>query len=422
MTMDNERFSDQNAVTPLEKVRLVSQALSEAARRTRISARTRRRSAATDHRARRGAAAMRWAAIVSFCLMVAAPTLAAIVYYEFIASDQFVAVADFTVSGGEPIPMDGIQAFTGMPAVAVVQDTQIIVNYLQSRAALEQLQKIVDVRTLYANPNIDFLSRLNPHKPIEKIVSYWKRMASATIKMPSGAVELRVSAFTPQDAATIARAALTVCDNLVNGINDRLIHDAVANAEQELELTTERLTQARTALERARDDRGVLDAAKAGDALNKLIDETRSGLLQLQQQYDAELKFVSETAPQMRALKARIDATKAQIDELQSKLTTTRLSSTGQPTLAGSMTTFAVLNVENDIAEHLYAAAAASLEVARIISESKLMYLNAFVQPVAPEQAEYPRRTFQIFVIAAGSLALWGMCCSIVQFIRSRMT
>lgn len=420
--MDNELPAGRNAVTALEKVRLVSEALSEAARRTRISKRTRHGHAIASLRAQRAAVAMRWAARISFAVMVALPSLASIVYYGFVASDQYVATADFMVSGGEPMQIDGLTSFTGMPAMATVQDTQIIVNYVQSRAALEKLQTLIDVRSLYSIPSVDRLSRLNPNKPIESVVGYWKKMVSASIKMPSGAVELRVRAFTPQDASRIAQAVLTLCDDLVNSINDRMINDAVSNAQQELDQTTARLTQARVALEQARDDRGVLDASKAGDALNKLIGETRAGLLTLQQQYDAELKFVAATAPQMIALKARIDAAQAQIGELELKVTTTRLSSADQPTLAGSMTKFAELNVENDIAEKLYGVATASLEVTRIISESKLMYLNDFVRPVPPEQPEYPRRGFQIFLTIAGSLALWGLCCGIAQTVRKRMS
>jgi capsule polysaccharide export protein KpsE/RkpR len=40
-----------------------------------------------------------------------------LIYYAFIASDQYLAEAKFTVSGGEPAKLDGVGAFLGIPAI-----------------------------------------------------------------------------------------------------------------------------------------------------------------------------------------------------------------------------------------------------------------------------------------------------------------
>lgn len=417
--MENEFPADPRTGTALEKVRLVSQALSDAARRTRVSSRT-RRSHSGGFQARRGAAAIRWAMVISFYVMVVIPALAAIVYYGFLASDQYVAVADFTVSGGEPIPIDGLGALTGIPAIAIIQDTQIVTNYLSSRDAVEKLQQRVDLSALYSEPSVDWLSRLKPDEPIERFVKYWDGMMSASIKMPSGAVELRVRAFKPVDASRIAQAALAICEQLINQMNDRMRRDAVSTAETEFHRSEDRLTRTQVALEQARNDQGMLDATKAADALNKLITETRSNLLQLQEQYNGQLRFISESAPQSRALKVRIDTTEAQLGELQAKLTSTRAGS-GEQTLASSMSKFSELDLEHRVAERLYAGAAAALEAAHLASEHKMMYLNTFVQPVVPEQPEYPRRGLDIGLTIAGALALWGLCCVLALTVRNNM-
>ena len=99
-------------ISALERARILSQALSDAARRSRISSRSRRYSGG-GFQARRGAALMRWAAAVSFCLIVVLPSVATAIYYTFLASDQYVAETRFTVSGGEAPAIDGIGAMTG---------------------------------------------------------------------------------------------------------------------------------------------------------------------------------------------------------------------------------------------------------------------------------------------------------------------
>jgi capsular polysaccharide transport system permease protein len=421
LDLEDDSEASRKPGTALERIRQVSQALSDAARRSRMSARARKAYSGGGFQARRGAKAVRWAVLVSFFVMVAAPSLAGALYYGFVAADQFVSVADFTVSGGEAPAPDGLGALTGIPAVAVIQDTQIVVNYIHSRAAVEVLQKTADIKDVYANPKADRLVRFNPKKPIENFVKYWEGMSDASIKMPAGIVELRIRAFTPEDARRLAQATLDACEGLINDMNDRVNRDAVANAEQELQRSANRLAAAQAALEKARNESGLLDATKSAEALNKLVNDTRASLLKMQEEYGAQLKSVSDTAPQMRELKSRIDVTQAQIAEIESKLTSTQTRTGADSTIAGAMTTFGELDLERQIAERLYAGAAASLELARVNAERKMMYFKTFVSPVAAQEAQYPKRALYAFLIFVGCLALWGALCGLALTVRNYM-
>jgi capsular polysaccharide transport system permease protein len=420
MEVEDDSHVPQRSFSALERARNVSQALSDAARRARFSTRSRRAYAGGGFQARRGAGAVRLALLISFQLIVVIPTIACVIYFAFIASDEYVAEAKFTVSSSELPVSDGLGSFTGIPLAAIVQDTQIVTNYIESRAALERLEQMINIRALYSTPEADRISRFDARKPIEKFVKYWHRKVDVSIKMPAGIVELKVRAFTPQDAARIAEAVLSISESLINEMNDRMNKDAVSNAEQELTRTSSRLTQARIALERARNDEGLLDTEKTAESLNKLITDARSAYLRLQQDYMAQRKWVSDSAPQMRAMKSRIDAMADQIAELESKMTATRVGA-GQPTLATAMTKFAELDLERQIAERLYAGAATTLELARLTAENKMMYINIFVQPVVPEAPQYPQRLLYSFVIFVGLLAIWGICCGLAITVRNHM-
>jgi capsular polysaccharide transport system permease protein len=419
MDVDDEAGSDRWPLSALDRARVFSQALADAARLARFSKRSRRALAAGGFQARRGARLLRLAFFISFVVMVVIPSASATIYYMFIASDQYVAEAKFTVSGGEPPTADSFGSFTGIPAMAIIQDTQIVTNYIHSRAAVEKLEGAIGLRELYATPMADRWARFDPSKPIEKFIRYWDGMANVSISLPGGIVDLKVRAFTPEDAVKIASAILDISEALINGMNERMNHDAISNAEFELDRTSARLSKAQLALETARNDTGLLDAVKTSDAINKLITETRLALMSLQEQYTTELKYVSESAPQMLTLKSRIDATSGQIAELESKLTATKLTSSNEPTLAMSMTKFSELDLEHQVAARLYAGAAASLEIAHLVAEHKLMYLNAFVRPVAPQEAQYPHRLVYSAAISAGALAIWGACCGLGTAIRN---
>jgi capsular polysaccharide transport system permease protein len=354
---------------------------------------------------------MRVFRILSFCLVVVAPTLVAATYYVFIASDQFVSEAEFTVSSGMP-PMsalDGVGALTGLPAVAIVQDTQIVTNFIHTRAAVERLEQSVHLRDLYSDPRADWWTRSSSDSPIEKFVKYWKKMSEASIVMPAGIVDLKVRAFTPEDAQRIAQATVEMCEALINELNERMNRDAVANAEQELQRSTQRLGAALAALEVARNESGMLETDKSALALNALVNEAKSSLLSLQGQYDAQLKYVSASAPQMQELNSRIEVTKTQIADIQGKLTSKGVGDPNDPTVATAMTKFGELDLEHQVAERLYAGAVAAVETARLVSESKLMYLKTFVSPVVPQQAQYPRRALSTLLAFAASLCAWGV-------------
>jgi capsular polysaccharide transport system permease protein len=371
--------------------------------------------------AQRGARAMRAMIVLSFALLVAIPTLGSALYYTFLASDQYVAEAQFTVAGREVRSNDGVGALTGIPAIAILQDTHIVMSYVQSRAAVEKLEKMRGLRQVFGNPNIDYLARFDSDDPVEKLVRYWKRMTQVGVKMPSGIVEFKVRAFTPRAALDLADAVVRVSEDLVNEMNGKMFGDAVRTAEQELERASKRLTDARLNLEKARNDEGLLDASRTAEALGKLITETRAGMLQLQQGYTGHLRAVSEQAPQMKALKARIDAARDQIADLEATLTASQARARPSGILSASFTRFAQLDLERQIAERLYAGAASSLEIARLTSENKMMYLNTFVKPVLPEEPQYPRRILYPAMILLAGLAAWGAVTGLAYLVRNHM-
>lgn len=409
------------ALDPLDRARQVSQALSEAARLARFAGRSKGNYTGGGFHARRGTRVIRLLMMISFGIVVALPTALSAVYFGLIASDQYVAEAKFLVNTNIIPQLDSFGALTGLAPVAVVQDTQIVANYVTSRAAVEALENKVNLIETYSKPSIDFVARFDKSKPIEKFLKYWDNMASATIALPAGIVTLKVRAFDPATAQSIANAVLQVSEDLVNDMNNRMNNDAVHSAEVELQRSTERLTRARIALEKARNETGVLDASKAGEAINALLLETKSVLLTMQQEYTTKSKLISSNTPQMRVLKSRIDTTAGQIKDMEDQLTRHRQVVDDKLTIAASMSQFAELDLERQVSERLYSGAVASLEVARLASEQKMMYLNAFLRPALPQQAEYPKRLLYPLLFALGLTTAWGIFWGLASLVRNHM-
>jgi capsular polysaccharide transport system permease protein len=421
MTTEDLETSRAVARTARERSQLVARALSEAARRARFSTRGRRALAGGGFYARRGERFIRLATIVGFVAIVVLPSLAGTVYFGFIASDQYVSEARFALRGGATPKLDTIGALTGVPSLEIIQDTQILINYFQSRALVETLQSEIGVIGMFSRPEVDYFSRLDPERPIEKILRYWKTMIDASVQLPSGIVTLSVRAYTPTDAAAIARTVLEACERLVNDMNDRMRKDALGLTEVEQERARDRLARARAALEQARNEEGLLSAEKALDAQNMLITGERAKLLGLQQDYETQRQYMAEEAPQLRALKKRIDAAKQQIAALEAQLTRRGDDPRATKVLSGAMTRLEYLDFERQIAENIYASALEAHERARLASDTQLLYLTTFVRPMEAQQARYPRRLLTIGIVVAASLAAFGVAMGSMALVRNHM-
>jgi len=422
--MDEPKSPDLRTANALERAEAVSRFLAEAARRARFSARARGAYQKSSFASRRGAKAMRIAFLVLFVAMVAIPNLVGAVYYGLIASDQYVSEAKFTVSSAAIPKLDGLGSVTGLPQMMIFQDTMVIVEYIESRAIVEQLERQVDLRERYGSDQIDWWARFKKSKSIEKFTDYWKKMATATVGFPSGIVTLTVRAFSPADAKTIADKVIANCEQLVNDLNERMRQDTVRASEQDLARAAERLKVARLNLERARNAEGLIDVRQTSKSQSDVLTAVEVELLKYQQEYLTQSRYVDESAPQMRVLKRRIESLEKQVAERRAEITTREaqgLDALAKKTLSGKMTTFANLDLEHKIAETSYEIATASLDGARLMSERKLLYLHQIESPALPEEARYPRRWLYLGVLFAASLALYGITVGLIAFVRNHM-
>jgi capsular polysaccharide transport system permease protein len=419
--MSTEPVVQPIRVPAAERAQRLSESLSEAARRLRFSA-SGRAQIPTSHRGRRKQRIARLVVALSFLGLVAVPSLGSVVYFGFVAADQYVAEARFAVRSGAMAGLDALSSLTGMPSIQVVQDTQVVTNYIESRALVDLLEEKANLRARYSVPEADFYARLNPEKPIERIVKYWNRMARARIEMPGGIVVLDVRAFRPDDAVVLANAVVDASEQLVNHMNQRARRDSVATADQEFRLAGERLSQARAALELARNQEGILDASGEAKKAETVLSTLRTQKLEIEQQYSVARQSVSDDAPQQRNLRSRLDAISRQIEQVQAELTTRGGAAAGaNPALSGSMTKLATLELERQIAQTQYTTAAATLERARLSSQSKQIYLTTFVRPVAAEEALYPRRWLNIAITIGLSILAWAGFLGLAKFAGERL-
>jgi len=342
--------------------------------------------------------------LLGLLVFFAMPAVLVIAYFALIVSNQYVSEARFAVRGGERPAADAISAITGLASFTQVQDSLIIVNYIKSQALVEDLDRRIGLRALYASDKIDWLSRFDLNDPIEMLVKYWQGRVKIAIEAPSGIVTVQVSAFSPEDALKIADATVDLSERLVNGLSAQARKDAVSEAESEVARAETRLRDARMSLRDLRNEQSTLDPRRTAEGIGQLISELRLEKIRLEQELTASQRGkVAETAPQNQILRTRIEVIGEQIAGLENLLTSE--GKTGSDTIASKITRFDELELERQIAEKQYTLAAAALERAKINAGGKRVYLATFVQPVLAHDPSSPKR-FLFSLLGVGAVGV----------------
>jgi capsular polysaccharide transport system permease protein len=349
----------------------------------------------------------------SFILGVVIPSLGAVLYLAFIASDQYVAEARLSVRAA---PMDRTPGAGAANALAKLsagalpqladQDAHIVAEYLRSRAAVEDIGRMLDLNTIFRRPGLDFWARLKEEPKAEELHSYWSKMLRTSVDGPSGILTISIRAFRPEDARALAEACVRVSEDLVNRISERARTDAVRKAEEEVRRADGLVQQALRDLRAFRDKEGILDPGAAASATSQLLLGVISERGKLQTDMFVMSRALDSNAPTVRALKDRIDAMDSQIEQLRGELTN---KSEQARTLSAALVRFEQLEIQRIFAEKLFAMAQGGLERARMRAQQQQVYLTVFVPPYLPEEARYPERLAMSLVIPLGLMVLWSI-------------
>ncbi len=407
--------------TGLEASRSISARLSVAARKLRFS--TSSRSGlyqAVGLRPRLIDRAFSAATIFFTLIYVILPISMAVGYYGFLASDQFQSESRFTVRSSTPaLGKDQVAKVTGIPAAKIAQDTQIVVNFIKSHEMIDVLKKRIDLKTVFGDPSIDWWARLPDDASAEELLEYWEGMVTTSISPTSGIVTVKVRAFRPEDAAMLVTEILKASEVVVNQVNDRIWKDVTRTAEENLENAKIQLQKARDTFAKSRNDSGVLTIEASSQIISNLLNTAETERLKLQQRYDSQIAVVSKDAPQMRILRREIESKDQQIAELNSRLAGQSASS---PNLADVSQDFSQLQLAQSLAEQQFASSVKTVEQVQFVSRQQLLYLDSFMAPRVPDDAEYPRRALWIAVTFAVSLLMWSSAMGLLHLARNQLS
>lgn len=363
---------------------------------------------------------------VSFLVVVLLPVAAAAVYYFAFAADQYVAEFRLSLRTVDAPRIEPLALLAGGDTTRVASgESQIVTQFIASRAIVDELDPKLDLRRMFAPPAADFWARLWLPATIEQLVYYWQHQVDPFYDTSTGTIVVRVRAFAPNDALRLAQAIVASSERLINDLSIRARHDALDYAEADVTAAETRLKAALTAIREFRDKEGMIDPGQAANADTTLATKLRDDLIKAQSELATLGAYMHGDAPAVHVLRARIKSLETQQRALAHEMTASSAApppgSAAAPALSHELGSYEALDAERKFAEAAYQHALETLDRARDNADRQHIYIESFVPPSLPQSALFPHRWRAVGTIALIAFAVWAIGGLAVQSIRDHL-
>ena len=350
-----------------------------------------------------------------FWLTVALPTLLAVVYFGFMASDVYISESRFVVRSPEKQAASPLGlVLKGAGFSSNQGDAYTVQDYILSRDALKALNDELSLGKAYGNPDIDLISRfgaLDGDDSFEALHRYYQKKVLVQTDSASSISVLTTRAFTAEDAVGANRKLLELSEVLVNRINERGRQDMIKFATAEVAQAAAKAKAAGLQLTAFRNKNGVIDPERQATAQLAQITKMQDDLLATTTQL-AQLKAFTPANPQIPAMQNRAKVVRAEIEKENANI------NGNQKSLVNKATDYQRLAIDRDLAEKQLASALVSLESARNEALRQQVYLERIAQPSTPDVAMEPRRLRSIFATFLLGLLAWGVMSMLLAGVR----
>ncbi len=379
----------------------------------------------------------RWGTLLGFLLFFVVPAAGVGAYYFHYAKPMYVADFRFSVTEQTPaLPASqapptntmtappgttitptaaASTAMMGAPASGGSVQNFVVIDYVQSREAVEELQRRIKIKTMLANE--DPWYRIAENATTERFMNFWKTIVEANYDPVTGLAFVQVKAFSPQNALLISQTLMEMSEKLVNDIAGRSNNDTVSFAEDQVKRAEARVKTAADALAQFRKTDKVIDpSSSAVQANTNLMLAQRLTLQQLETQLRSlENQALSPLSPVASGLRARIGASKSEIARLESEI---REQGAGTGALVGVVGRYEKLDLERQYANASYMNALMASDQARANAAAQHIYLTPYSRPHLPQQSTFPNAPRSFALALVGLFFLWVMGLLIVRTVR----
>ena len=357
-----------------------------------------------------------YAALASFLLVVLLPLAATVLYLYVRAEDEYHSDVSFSIRSEEPGAaaagiLGAIAGFSGSGSAA---EPDILFEYIRSQEIVAVIDEEIDLRAIYNRKPEDWAFSLGEGATIEDLLGHWRRMVDVSYENHSGIIQVRATAFTPEDARAITRAILEKSTELVNRLAEQARADGIRYARIDLDEAEAHLRGLREELASFRREHQMVDPQADVEGQMGLLAALQEELARALVERDMLLTYAEPADQRVQQANRRITAVSDRIEKERTTL--------GAPGTDGKLPevvgNFEALKVDLEFASQAYTQALANLALARAEARRQSRYLAAHVEPTIAESSLYPRRALLSGLTGLFLLLGWGVVMLVYYNVR----
>ena len=352
--------------------------------------------------------------MVRLAFFVLLPTIVAGYYYYAVATPMYSTKSEFLILKAESSAGSMGSLFSGTQ-FATNQDAIAVQNSLISKPAMLRLDQDVGFKEHYTQDWIDPIQRLTEDPTNEEAYKTYKRNIEIGYDPTEGVIRMEIMAADPQVAANFAQALIGYAEEMVDNLSARKRATAVRDAEADLENATQARYDAQERLVRMQQEGNIVDPEGKIAALRAQINTYELQLQEKSLQLQALLDNPRPNSAKVDGARGDIRRLEALLADLNGQMTQ---ATVGEDSLAEKAVQIKLAEADLATRDLMLQTALERVEQARRDADTQARYLTTSVEPVASEDAAYPRKfenTILAFLIFGGIYLMISLTASILR-------
>lgn len=358
--------------------------------------------------------------LVTFVIFVVAPSFVVYSYLTERAADQYASTVGFVVRQADSAGPSGGGLLGSLASLGSANnsDSDILYEFIKSQQMIESVDKNLDLRAIYNLPDNDPVFTLGADSSIEDLMWYWSWAVNVFYDPGTGLIELRVLAFTAEDARNIALEISKQSDALINELSAISREDTTRYAREELDKAVDRLRETRQTLTAFRNSSQIVDPTADVQGRMGLLNYLQQQLADTMIEQDLLRDQARDDDPRLQQSQRRIAVIQERIDEERQKI---GLGDTGTGEAAAELVgKYEGLIVDREFAEQAYVKALSNYDSAVAEANRTSRYLAEYIKPTTSQEAQYPQRYLIVAILALFLFLIWFILVLIYYSIKDR--
>ena len=284
--------------------------------------------------------------------------------------------------------------------LGVKSSSDLFVGILSSRTMQERLIERFDLRRVYS---------------VRRVEDARKALAERTgisVDRKSQIISISVADHSPQRAAAMAQAYIEELDRLVAELSTSSARRERVFLENRLQSVSQDLEAAEKDFSQFSSKNGAIDIKEQGKAMVEAAATLQGQLISAESEFEGLRQIYSDTNVRVRAVKARIEELRRQLDKLGGRGEGAVGPETEAKDLYPSIrrlpllgVTYADLYRRTKVQEAVYEALTQEYELAKVQEAKEIPTVKVLDAANIPERKDYPPRAFILFLSTAVALS-----------------